>query len=139
VQDGGHAGQVRMNGHPILSSMRRDNDVVRFRILFEDNYSALLAYAARRVVSYEDAKDAVADVFTVAWRRWEAVPDNSEDQRMWLYGVARRVLSNRHRSELRLARLTSRLAGAAIAVAPDHASDDDEPDLARAVEALNTF
>lgn len=119
--------------------MKRAADVGRFRTLFDDNYSSLLAYAVRRVDSYEDAKDVVADVFTVAWRRWEAVPDDAAEQRMWLYGVARRVLSNRHRSDIRVSRLYSRLASAAREVVPDHASNDDASDLALVVEALNTL
>ncbi len=114
-------------------------DVGRFRVLFDDNYSSLLAYAVRRVDSYEDAKDVVADVFAVAWRRWDAVPDDAVEQRMWLYGVARRVLSNRHRSDVRVSRLYSRLASAAREVVPDHAANDDDSDLALAVEALNTL
>lgn len=120
-------------------SMTRAADVVRFRVLFDDNYSSLLAYAARRVVLYEDAKDVVADVFVVAWRRRATVPDDSVEQRMWLYGVARRILSNQHRSELRLTRLYGRVASAAFEVVPDHASSDDGSDLTVAVEALNAL
>jgi RNA polymerase sigma factor (sigma-70 family) len=119
--------------------MTRAADVARFRAVFGDNYSLLLAYAVRRVDVYDDAKDVVADVFAVAWRRWEAVPDDAVEQRMWLYGIARRVLSNRHRSDVRLSRLRSRLASAAREVVPDHASNDDESDLALAVEALNSL
>jgi len=58
---------------------------------------------------------------------------------MWLYGVARRVVSNRHRTEIRLTRLNDRLAGVALDVGPDHAASDDESDLAAAVTALNAL
>lgn len=113
--------------------------VAQFRVLFDDNYSLLLSYSLRRVVSLEDARDVVADVFTVAWRRWDSLPDDPVEQRMWLYGVARRVVSNRHRTEIRLSRLNDRLAGVALEVESDHAASDDGADLASAVRALNAL
>jgi RNA polymerase sigma-70 factor (ECF subfamily) len=58
---------------------------------------------------------------------------------MWLYGTARRVLSNRHRSEIRLSRLTDKLSGVALGVVADHSETDDSSDLAAAVEALNAL
>jgi RNA polymerase sigma-70 factor (ECF subfamily) len=80
----------------------------RFCDLYQAYYQAVLAYAVRRVAAPQDADDVVADVFTVAWRRIEQVPPAPED-RLWLYGVARRVVAGRHRSARRLRRLTTRL------------------------------
>lgn len=55
---------------------------------------------------------------------------------MWLYGVARRILANAHRSERRGALLTIRLASVGETMVPDHAINDDQSDLAEAYRAL---
>jgi RNA polymerase sigma-70 factor, ECF subfamily len=49
-------------------------------------------YAVRRLGVADDAGDAVADTFAVAWRRIAEVPPPPQD-RLWLYGVARRVVA----------------------------------------------
>ena len=82
-----------------------DSDEARFRGLYESYASAILAYFRRRTDS-ETAKDCTADTFLVAWRRLDDVP---EQPLPWLYGVARRVLSNHRRSTGRMARLVDRL------------------------------
>ncbi len=70
-------------------------------------------YAARRA-GLDDADDVVAEVFLIAWRRIDDLP---EDPRPWLLGVARRVLANRRRGEARRAAMHDRLvAGAPGAV-----------------------
>jgi RNA polymerase sigma-70 factor (ECF subfamily) len=53
------------------------------------------------------AKDAVAETFLAAWRRFDEL---SEDPLPWLIGAARKALANQRRSALRQARLTGRLA-----------------------------
>jgi RNA polymerase sigma-70 factor (ECF subfamily) len=82
----------------------------RFETLFRDNYASVRAYALRRT-SREAAQDVVAETFLVAWRRVDDVP---EDALPWLYGVARRVLSNQRRSAARGTALERRLAGAGV-------------------------
>ena len=62
----------------------------------------------RRVEQPEDAADVVAETFLVAWRRRHEMPAGDE-ARLWLYGVARRVLANHHRGGLRRKRLGDRL------------------------------
>jgi RNA polymerase sigma-70 factor (ECF subfamily) len=61
-----------------------------------------------------DANDATAEVFLVAWRRFEAVPDG-DGTLPWLYGVARNVVRNQLRSRQRKIRLQSRLDSVAPA------------------------
>jgi RNA polymerase sigma-70 factor (ECF subfamily) len=56
----------------------------------------------------EDAADVVAETFLVAWRRGPELPAGDE-ARLWLYGVARRVLANHHRGGQRRERLGERL------------------------------
>jgi RNA polymerase sigma-70 factor (ECF subfamily) len=80
----------------------------RFRRVYAVNFEALLAYAVRRVGQPEDAADVVAEVFLVAWRRHRDMPAEAE-ARLWLYGVARRVLANHHRGGARRERLGERL------------------------------
>ncbi|XVU26707.1 RNA polymerase sigma factor [Actinoplanes sp. CA-054009] len=76
----------------------------RFRRAYRANFDALLAYALRRVEQPSDAADVVAETFLIAWRRTEEMPSGDET-RLWLYGVARRVLANHHRGGVRRARL----------------------------------
>jgi RNA polymerase sigma-70 factor (ECF subfamily) len=90
----------------------------RFEALFEAHHRALLAYAARRCPTLADAEDAVAEVFVVAWRRLDDLPDG-DAARLWLYGVARRTLANQRRGRARGLRLVERLramAGTPVAV-----------------------
>ena len=78
-----------------------------FRRIYDDHYAAVLAYCLRRA-RVEDAKDATADVFLVAWRRLDHVP-GGEHTLAWLYGTARKTLANQRRSRSRLLRLMTRL------------------------------
>jgi RNA polymerase sigma-70 factor (ECF subfamily) len=64
----------------------------RFAALYQAYYRPILAYAVRRVAPAEDAADVVADVFTTAWRRIGELPEAPAD-RLWLYGVAQRVIA----------------------------------------------
>jgi RNA polymerase sigma factor (sigma-70 family) len=79
---------------------------------FESAYSAhfhdIALYVARRVGPHE-VEDVVAKVFLVAWRRFEQVPAPPED-RLWLFGVARRCVANHVRSATRALRLQLKLA-----------------------------
>ncbi|MFU8870997.1 RNA polymerase sigma factor [Micromonospora sp. SL4-19] len=80
----------------------------RFRRVYASNFQPLLAYALRRAMQPEDAADVVAETFLVAWRRCHELPADAE-VRLWLYGVARRVLANHHRTGVRRERLGERL------------------------------
>lgn len=82
----------------------------RFEALYAVNFGAILGYAVRRTGNGEDAADVVAETFLVAWRRLDDVPAG-DDARLWLYGVARRVLANHHRGERRQSGLSERLRG----------------------------
>jgi RNA polymerase sigma-70 factor, ECF subfamily len=81
---------------------------VRFRLLYEEHGKDLMAYALRRAQDPEDAADVVAETFLVAWRRGTEVPVG-EAARLWLFGVARRILSNQQRAGRRRAKLAERL------------------------------
>lgn len=85
-----------------------DDRQERFRRIYDDSYEAILGYALRRTASGDDAVDAVAETFLVAWRRLDDVPEGDR-ARLWLYGTARKVLANQHRSRRRQRDLADRL------------------------------
>ena len=97
------------------------DDVEHFRVLFDNCYHHLHAYARRRA-SPADADDIVADTFTVAWRRLHDIPPGKELP--WLYGVARRTLGNRRRSAARYLRLQRRLTAEPPPALADQSSND---------------
>lgn len=67
-----------------------------FRSLYEKHYAAVLGYCLRR--SHRDiAPDLASEVFAVAWRRREMMPE-AQFVLPWLYAVAARTLSNHRRS-----------------------------------------
>jgi RNA polymerase sigma-70 factor (ECF subfamily) len=83
-----------------------------FRGLYDRHHREVLAYFMRRS-DRDGARECTEDVFLVAWRRFEDVPEGEGELR-WLYGVARRVLANRRRSMQRRSRLTRRLLGLGV-------------------------
>jgi RNA polymerase sigma-70 factor (ECF subfamily) len=81
----------------------------RFEAVFKANARPVLGYALRRVTEPTDAADVVAETFLVAWRRIDDVP-RGDEARPWLLGVARRVLANQRRGQLRRNRLGEAIA-----------------------------
>lgn len=79
-----------------------------FEATYAAQYDALLRYALRRVTDPADAADVVAETWTVAWRRRAELPGGNEN-RLWLFGVARRVLTNQRRGQQRRSQLTDRM------------------------------
>ncbi|HSQ38310.1 MAG TPA: sigma-70 family RNA polymerase sigma factor [Acidimicrobiia bacterium] len=78
----------------------------RFRSLFARHYPAVYRYAGRRL-GPDEAADAAAEAFTVAWRKIGHVP-SEPDTLPWLYGVTRRVVANAERGRRRRRRLVAR-------------------------------
>jgi len=70
----------------------------RVDALFREHGADVLAYALRRT-DPGSAEDVVAEVFLIAWRRADRVPDT--DPVLWLYAVARRILANQRRAARR--------------------------------------
>ena len=66
-----------------------DDAAQRFSELYGALYGRVRAYAARRVGA-EAADEVAAETFTIAWRRFEALP---AEPLPWLYGVARNVVA----------------------------------------------
>jgi RNA polymerase sigma-70 factor (ECF subfamily) len=81
---------------------------LRFDALFAAHSSDVVAYCGWRATSTSDAQDAVAEVFLIAWRRFDELPEG-DGARVWLYATARRVLANQRRSSRRREALRERL------------------------------
>lgn len=89
------------------------------------NAADLLAYFERRARGAE-AADLLSETMVTAWRRIAAMPTDPTEARMWLFGIARNVLSNAERSAQRRWNLADRLRAHLITepVADgDHASN----------------
>jgi RNA polymerase sigma-70 factor (ECF subfamily) len=114
------------------------NRKARFAEMYLAHYADVLAYIRRRTDSPHDAADALAETFTIAWRRLDDIPDGPRT-RLWLYGVARRVLANGRRAETRRSELVERL-GAELAGwaarSPDPAEAADRTEVRAAFRRL---
>jgi RNA polymerase sigma-70 factor (ECF subfamily) len=75
--------------------------------LYEAHRLPVLAYCVRRT-NRADAADACSETFLVAWRRLDDVPDEPATL-PYLYGIARKMLGNQHRSLQRRSRLDEKL------------------------------
>ncbi len=89
-----------------------------FEDVFRRHHRAVRAYVARRRPT--EADDVVAEVFTVAWRKREEIPEHVLP---WLYGVASREVLRTLRQTSRQASLHERLSGQLDQIVPDGATE----------------
>jgi RNA polymerase sigma-70 factor (ECF subfamily) len=110
-----------------------------FTEVYDCYVKQIYAYCLRRLPPGE-AQDAAADVFTVVWRRWEDRPVHDEIL-PWIYGIARNVVSNHHRTIRRRANLIQRLVGLRPSGDPDPEStalvNSEHVDVLRALSKLS--
>ncbi|MFC4138495.1 MULTISPECIES: RNA polymerase sigma factor [unclassified Microbacterium] len=111
-------------------------DAQRVEVVIRREAPALLAYFERRCTP-EDAADLLGETLLVTWRRISALPDDDEGARMWLFGVARRVLATGRRSGIRRSALVDRLREDARQRPTSSDSVDDE--LHAALASLSTL
>ena len=90
----------------MVTSRRATVDIT---VLVEREAPGLLGYFMRRADSPDDAADLLGDTLVIIWRRKSAIPDDDTHARMWMYGVARKVLSGYRRGARRRTALTDRL------------------------------
>jgi len=93
-----------------------------FERLYREHAGRVKAYGLRRVGSEAAADDVVSDVFLVAWRRLDSIPN---DPLPWLLGVARNSIANRHRHERRTTALHARIADTERPPVADPPGPDD--------------
>lgn len=105
-----------------------------FEDLYRRTYPRVLAYA-RSVASPEDADDAVAETFSIAWRRQRDIPGHAELG--WLIGVTRRVLANARRGARRRGALHALLDLQPPVHGPDPAGSIDDEELRAALMSLS--
>ena len=86
-------------------------DEAAFEALWHAHYADILAFSLRRLGDRQEAADATADTFLIAWRRSGEIPENP---RPWLFGVALKVIANTRRGGRRRGALASRLGERAV-------------------------
>lgn len=117
---------------------RTENDVIStsgvreraFEALYTAHYQAIAGYVLRRVTA-DEADDVIAQVFTVAWRRFDSVPAPPQD-RLWLFGVARNSVADQLRAGRRRLHLRARLTQQAAAPASSGSTADPAGEQVRA-------
>jgi RNA polymerase sigma factor (sigma-70 family) len=111
--------------------MADDTRQERFEAVFRAHVALVRRYVARRTEDGVD--DAVAETFTIAWRRFEEVP---EDAGPWLLATARRVLANQHRAARRREALGEKLAAQVPGVVLHEPDDPRAEALLAALDRL---
>ncbi|MDR8413730.1 RNA polymerase sigma factor [Nonomuraea sp. 3-1Str] len=109
-------------GEPSVSHSPGARD--RLEAIYNAHYPAIHQYAARRTDSPDDTADVISETFLTAWRRIADVPDG-DAARLWLYGVARRVLANHRRGQSRRTGLAERLKDELSATRPSEPAGPD--------------
>ncbi|MEZ2388774.1 RNA polymerase sigma factor [bacterium RCC_150] len=77
-----------------------------FITLHKDCYPRIFRLIRRRVTDPELAQELAADVFRVAWQKWD---ESAATEPAWLFAVVRNLLGNAYRSHERQHVLHSRL------------------------------
>lgn len=83
-----------------------------FVALHRDCYPRVFRFVRRRVEDAQVAEELAADVFRVAWQRWD---EGAAAEPAWLFAVARNLLGNAYRSHQRQVALQERLRESAAA------------------------
>ena len=136
----GRVSRLDLSGHiedmgEALHNMSSTTGHVAYRRLYENYYRNVLAYFVRRV-GRDDAPDLAAEVFAVAWRRFDAIPEG-DGSLPWLYGVAYRTVSHHWRGDGRRRRLKTKLSRMpAISVAEPEVQFVQHQDYALVLRAL---
>jgi RNA polymerase sigma-70 factor (ECF subfamily) len=107
---------------------------VDFEQFYRATYPRVLAYA-RSVASREDADDAVAEAYAIAWRRQREIPRHAELG--WVIGVTRRVLANARRGHRRAGALHALLDLQPKALGPDPADRIEDSELREALLVMS--
>jgi RNA polymerase sigma-70 factor (ECF subfamily) len=109
-----------------------DDPTSRFRTLYTSTFSDIYAYATRALApDQSEIDDVVAEVYLVAWRRIDELPQSPQD-RLWLFGVARNVVRNTRRSNNRRLLLVHRIGRQPrLPVGSSEPSDVDVTDALR--------
>lgn len=117
-----------------LSSSAEDR--IKVDLFVRREAGSVLDYFHRRCPSAEDAADLLGDTLVVVWRRRADIPSDPTQARMWLFGVARKVLNGNRRSRRRSSALTTRLGDLLTTVA-ETPHDDEGAQIRRWITTLS--
>lgn len=116
-----------------MTDASADRAAIRsFDRLYDDTFQDVLAYCRRRAQSAEDADEAAAEVYLIAWRKFAEV-DAAAKPVAWLLAVARRVLLNQQRGIARGGRLVNRLRQQPRTLAVDISKGLEDSEVVAAV------
>lgn len=101
------------------------------------NGAHVMRYLEGRIQDGGDAAEAYGETLLTAWRARRRMPVDPVEARMWLFGVARKVLLNNTRSLARRSAAAQRLRER-IAAAPPPPAPSDAVEVRTAIEALPT-
>src|SRR5690625_6294462 len=96
-----------------MSGLQLESETERhaaFRQIFEAVFDDLSRFVTRRIDA-DLCEDVVSETFLVAWRRFDEIPRDLVDVRLWLFATARRVMSNAYCGRIRATSLAQPLAG----------------------------
>lgn len=112
-------GRHRIGGRLATNDAGQHSASARMEEIYAAHFEAVRAYCLRRLPTSE-ANDAVSEVFLLAWRRLDALPE-PEAVRPWLLRTAYNKIAHARRGYSRRARLAVKLSGVAetAADAPD--------------------
>ena len=112
----------------------------QFTELYQREHSSVLRFVLRRLPAADvtRAEDVTQDAFFTAWRNLEAVPQDHDQARAWLYSAARNGLLHERRSLARRGALAVRIADYMEHTVPSPAGGVETlTDLARAWRSLD--
>lgn len=115
---------------------RSDRDERWFTSVYAAHFPDIVRYGVRRLADPEVSAELAQEVFVVAWRRRDQVPDHSLP---WLYGVARRLLANQWRARRSRPALVPMADLDAVAQPPGGSRPEAAGDLADLAAALATL
>ncbi len=128
-------GEERRIGGSALADDSGADSSARFRALYKSTFSDIYAYATRALApDQSEIDDVVAEVYLVAWRRIDELPQSPED-RLWLFGVARNVVRNTRRSTNRRLLLVHRIRRQPHP--PDGSGEPSDLDVTAALRRLS--
>ncbi|MEJ1193785.1 RNA polymerase sigma factor [Pseudarthrobacter sp. CCNWLW207] len=81
-----------------------------FIALYKDSYPRIHKYVLRRVDDPELAQELAADVFRIAWEKWDGA---ASTEIPWLFAVARNLIGNAYRGRDRQKALTEKITATA--------------------------
>ena len=114
----------------------QDERTARMRDAVDNNSGDLLVYFTRRVNPVQDAADLLSETMLTVWRRIADLPDDPLRARMWMFGVARRVLANQRRAKTRHSNLAVKLRHQLIEQYAYQPAFTDQSDVREAIDEL---